>query len=152
MTRLIVILLILSLPLLEITALVLVGRRIGVGPTLLMVIASAVLGMAILRQKGLQAFTRLRQRTLPLDMPAERMLEAAVVLSAGLLLIVPGFVTDVLALVLLLPFVRKALSSHLARKFVVMHFGGPAEPYQERPAQPRTIDLDSSDFNRDEPR
>jgi UPF0716 protein FxsA len=152
MTKLTVALYLLALPFLEIAAFIVVGRRIGLGPTLLLVLVSAVTGMAILRQKGLQAFTRLRQREMPLDMPAERLLDAAILLLAGLLLIVPGFVTDIVALFLLIPVVRTFLSAHLASRFVVVNFGAPFEPRDSRPTQPRTIDLDSTDYNRDDPR
>lgn len=150
MTRLIIALFVLTLPLLEIAGFIVVGRWIGVWPTLLLVMASVVVGLAILRRQGMQTVSRLRQRRLPQDMPAERFLSAAMVLLAGLLLIVPGFVSDVVALVLLTPFVRSILARHLASRLVVVNFETGVDPAAGRPAAPRTIDLEKDDFSRED--
>ena len=149
MMKSIVALFVLSLPLLEIAGFVVVGRLIGLGPTLLLVIISAVAGMAILRRQGFQALTGLRRRSFSRELPAERFLDTAMVLLAGLLLIVPGFVTDVFALVLLLPFVRRMLAARLASRFVVVDLDAAARPDYPPPSTPRTIDLDADDFSRD---
>lgn len=150
MTRPLIALFVLLLPLLEIAGFVVVGGRIGLGPTLLLVVASAIIGLAILRRQGFQALTKLRQRNLPGDLPAERFFDTAMVLLAGLLLIVPGFVADVVAMVLLIPFVRKHLAGRLASRLVVVNFDSPVNPDPVRPSQPRTIDLDEGDFTRED--
>ncbi|MBD9374481.1 FxsA family protein [Rhizobium sp. ARZ01] len=152
MARLLITLFVLSLPLLEIAGFIVIGRRIGLGPTLVLVVVSAVIGLTILRRQGLQTLTRLRQRSLPQDLPAERFFDTAMVLFAGLLLIVPGFVTDAIALILLLPFVRKVLANRLASRLVVVNFNAADDPQPARPAQPRTIDLDEGDFTRNDRR
>lgn len=155
MTRSIIAILLLLLPLLEIAGFVFVGRHIGIGYTLLLVVASMVVGMIVLRRQGFKALTRLRQRDLPRDMPAERFFGTALVLLAGLLLIVPGFFTDVIGLFLLVPFCRRLIAGHLASRVVVVNVDGAAQPRDPgpdpQPAKPRTIDLDSDDYRRDEP-
>lgn len=154
MTRSIIAILLLCLPFLEIAGFVVVGRQIGVLPTLLLVVASIVLGMIILRRQGFQALAKLRQRSLPRDLPVERFFDTALVLLAGLLLIVPGFVSDLIALTLLLPFVRRFVAGQLAARVVVVNFaaaGAPSEPRDPGPASPRTIDLDSDDYTRKDP-
>ena len=148
MARSLIVLFVLFLPLLEIAGFVVVGKAIGLGPTLLLVVASAVIGLAILRRQGFDALTKLRQRNLPSDLPAERFFGTAMVLLAGLLLIVPGFVTDVIALLLLVPFIRKHLASLLARRVVFVNFNSAVDPRPTRPSQPRTIDLDDDDYTR----
>ncbi|MFD1329799.1 FxsA family protein [Mycoplana ramosa] len=148
MARPLIALFLLSLPLLEIAGFIVVGRRIGLGPTLLLVVASAMIGLALLRRQGFQALAKLRQRRLPQDLPAERFFDTAIVLLAGLLLIVPGFVTDVIALLLLVPFIRQHLASRLASRIVVVDLGAAADPHATRQSPPRTIDLDHGDFTR----
>ncbi|MDR6755895.1 UPF0716 protein FxsA [Mycoplana sp. BE70] len=150
MARSLIALFLLSLPLLEIAGFIVVGRRIGLGPTLLLVIASAVIGLAILRRQGFQALTKLRQRRLPQDLPAERFFDTAIVLLSGLLLIVPGFVTNLIALLLLVPAIRQRVASRLASRFVVVDFTAAADPHATRPSPPRTIDLDDGDFTRED--
>ncbi|HUH49709.1 MAG TPA: FxsA family protein [Mycoplana sp.] len=150
MVRSLIALFLLSLPLLEIAGFIVVGRRIGLGPTLLLVVASAMIGLALLRRQGFQALTKLRQRRLPQDLPAERFFDTAMVLLAGLLLIVPGFVTDMIALVLLVPFIRQRLASRIASRFVVVDFAATVDPHPTGPAPPRTIDLDDGDFTRED--
>ena len=150
MMKSLVALFVLSLPLLEIAGFVVIGRHIGLGPTLLLVVASAVAGVAILRRQGFRALAGLRQRPLAPDLPAERFLDTAMVLLAGLLLIVPGFVTDVIALVLLLPAVRRMLAGRLASRLVVVNFNATTAPHDPPPPTPRTIDLDTDDFTRDD--
>lgn len=150
MARSLIALFLLSLPLLEIAGFIVVGRRIGLGPTLLLVVASAMIGLAILRRQGFQALTKLRQRRLPQDLPAERFFDTAIVLLAGLLLIVPGFVTDLIALLLLVPPIRQRVASRLASRFVVVDFTAAADPHATKPSPPRTIDLDDGDFTRED--
>lgn len=152
MTRITIAILILLLPLIEIAGFVIVGRQIGLLATLLLVIASAVLGMAILRRQGFQALSKLRQQNLPRDLPAEKFFDTALVLLAGLLLLVPGFFTDLIAILLLVPFVRSVIARRLAARAVVVNFDASVDPRGPHPQQPRTIDLDMNDYNRDEPR
>ncbi len=152
MTRITVAILILLLPLIEIAGFVIVGRQIGLLGTLVLVIASAVLGMAILRRQGFQALSKLRQQNLPRDLPAEKFFHTALVLLAGLLLLVPGFFTDIIAILLLVPFVRSVIARRLAARAVVVNFDASVDPRGPHPQKPRTIDLDTNDYNRDEPR
>lgn len=151
MIRSITAILLLFLPLLEIAGFVFVGGRIGIAYTLLLVVCSVLVGMAILRRQGFQALTRLRQREMPRDMPAERFFDTALLLLAGLLLIVPGFVSDAVALLLLLPFVRRYLARRLASHVVVVNVDASMPPRDPGPSKPRTIDLDSDDYRRDGP-
>lgn len=99
----------LALPVIEIWLFVEVGRLVGALPEILLVIASAILGVILIRHQGFAVVHRLRvaaSRGEPLALP---MLESIALLVAGLLLIVPGFLTDLLAILLLLPPLRRAL-------------------------------------------
>jgi UPF0716 protein FxsA len=89
-------------PLAEIAAFVIVGRAIGLLPTLALVVASTAVGLALVRDTGAITLARLRQAESPDSVLAEggsRML-------AGLLLMVPGFLSDLAALALLIPGLR----------------------------------------------
>jgi UPF0716 protein FxsA len=108
----------LLLPILELAVLIQIGSRIGVGYTLLLLLAGAVAGSLVLRQVGAATIRRLTaasgQGPTPAAVPAPPVpgrpaAETALVVVAALLLIVPGFLSDAAALVLLLPPVRRAL-------------------------------------------
>lgn len=99
----------LLLPLVEIALFVVVGSRIGLWPTLAVVIGSGILGVGILQRMGGVGSSLSVVRGDLLSPLAERTLLAV----AALLLILPGFLTDTLGLVLLLPFVRRLIVAQL---------------------------------------
>lgn len=103
------------LPVLEIAALVATGRAIGVLPTVLVLIVVSVLGLWLIKREGLSSWRSLAEAAREGRMPTEEVANAAVVLAAGALLLLPGFLTDVVAVVLLLPFVRPAVARLVRR-------------------------------------
>lgn len=104
------------LPLAEIAGFILVGDALGLWPTLGLVVLAALAGGALLRLQGLATMRRAREALARDELPAEQLFADACVMAAGLLLILPGFVTDLAALPLLLPPVRHALRRALARR------------------------------------
>lgn len=94
-------LLFVALPLLEIAMFIAVGSKIGVGMTLLLILLSAMLGVAILRGQQSRALAMM-QGALRVS-PGSFLAQGAFRAVAGVLLIVPGFVTDIVALLLLVP-------------------------------------------------
>jgi UPF0716 protein FxsA len=90
-------------PVIEIWLLIKVGGAIGVFPTILLLILSGMLGMFVLRQQGLATLARFQRSVNEGTMPAQAMLESVVSLVGGLLLIIPGFFTDMLGLLCLFP-------------------------------------------------
>lgn len=102
-------LLFLLFPALEIYLYVLLGGQIGAWATLGVVIGAMVAGFAILRFQGFSMLLRARRALLEGKQPAGPIIEGVAVLIAGLLLIVPGMISDVLGLLLLIPPVRRAL-------------------------------------------
>ena len=121
--------LILLLPLLEIAGFVVIGGTIGLGLTLLWVLAAAVGGIMLIRQGGLNAVTKLQAAVAEGREPGHTMIDGAAIVIAGLLLVVPGFVSDFLALILLLPWTRDFLLRRAARHFETrIYRGGPAKP------------------------
>ena len=106
-----------ALPFLEIAGFVWIGGKLGVALTLLWVLAAMVGGLLLLRRTGLQAVGKLRQAVAEGKEPGSTMLDAACFAAAAMLLIIPGFVSDVLALVLLLPATRHWLLRRMAQHF-----------------------------------
>lgn len=103
------------LPLIEIYLLIQVGQVIGAFPTILLVIATSVLGAYLLRQQGLSALARLQNNLRQGQLAAEEMKEGVFILLGGILLMTPGFFTDFLGLLCLLPPTRKLLMKLLSR-------------------------------------
>ena len=112
-------LLFIVLPLAELWLLIKVGTLVGALPTVTLVVLTALVGLVLLRHQGLATLTRGRQRLEAGELPAEEMLEAMVLALSGVLLIAPGFVTDTLGLLGLLPPLRRWLVAALVPRMVV---------------------------------
>jgi len=106
----------LLLPLVEIGVFIEVGRRIGLWPTLGLTVATAIGGSLLLRQQGLSALLRAQRAVQRGDPPVAELLEGACVLVGGILLLLPGFVTDVAGVLLLVPPSRRLLLALLVRR------------------------------------
>ncbi|MEM0908221.1 MAG: FxsA family protein, partial [Pseudomonadota bacterium] len=105
----------LGFPIAEIAVFIMVGSAIGVLPTIALIILSAVLGLTLLRNRGLSALSRVRADLENDRVPADALAEAMSVAIAGILLIIPGFITDTIGLLLLLPGVRRGLGRKMSR-------------------------------------
>jgi len=103
-------------PILELAVLIQVGSAIGVLPTLLLVIGSAVLGSVLLRVAGVATAWRARERLARGEMPEQEMFEGLLIAVGGGLLLLPGFISDVLGLLCLLPLTRNLLVSRIQRR------------------------------------
>lgn len=105
--------LVIGVPLLEVWILLRVGRAIGGLPTIALLVAEAAIGAWLMRREGSRAWKALAETIGSGRMPADELTDAALVLVGGLLLMLPGFVTDIVGFVFLLPFTRP-----LARRLV----------------------------------
>ena len=105
----------LAVPLVEVAAFVQIGGWIGLWPTLLAIVGTALAGSLVIRRQGIEVATKARARLDQGQMPVEEGFTGLCLVVAGLLLIVPGFFTDAVGAVLLLPPVRHALYLRFAR-------------------------------------
>ena len=140
-------LLLIALPLIEIAGFAFVGSLIGVLPTVALVIATTILGAALLRIQGIGVVGRIRA-AMETGAPVDRELVHGLMIAiAGLLLVIPGFFTDIFGLALFIPPLRELVWRFLKSRIVVV---GPTGHGSAgfRPRGPRTIDLDSDDFSR----
>jgi UPF0716 protein FxsA len=103
-----------TVPIVEVWLIVSVGRSIGALPTIAILFAEAVLGAWLMRREGAKAWRALNSAYNSGRMPTGELADAALVLVGGVLLILPGFFTDVLGLICLLPFTRPLARALLA--------------------------------------
>ena len=106
-------LLFLLLPIAEIATFIVVGDWIGVGPTIGLVILSVILGSVLIRWQGLSVLKRAQEAAERGESPVGAVFEGFCVVVAGLLLIIPGFLTDIVGLLLFVRPVRNALGRWL---------------------------------------
>jgi UPF0716 protein FxsA len=102
----VVALLLLVVPIIEIAVIIAVGRAIGGWPTLALLVVESAFGAWLVRREGSRAWTALSGALIAGRMPAGELADAALVLVGGTLLLTPGFVTDVLGLIFVIPLTR----------------------------------------------
>ena len=118
-----VFLLFVVMPIIEIWVLIEVGSRVGVFNTVLLVILTAVIGTMMLRAQGLAILNRVRSQMASNQLPAREMLEGVFLVFGGALLLTPGFVTDTVGFLCLIPATRAMMASALSSRFSVRASG-----------------------------
>ena len=133
----------LIIPLIEIALFIAIGQAIGLWPTLLGIVVIALIGSAIIRHQGLALLGEIRATMGQGRLPTRALADAMLVSIAGVLMVTPGYFTDFLGLLLLVPPIRQAIYAFLLRR--VVFIGTPGAP--PRPASgPHTIDLGEDHF------
>ncbi|GAB7078514.1 FxsA family protein [Megalodesulfovibrio paquesii] len=133
-------------PALELYLLIKIGSAIGVLPTVAIVIGTGVAGAWLARREGAGVVMRIRQQMQQGIMPAGELLDGACILAAGVLLITPGFLSDLLGIALLAPPTRALLLGLVLRWYqravergqIRVFRGGPGG----RPTEPPPYDID----------
>lgn len=105
-----------GLPLLDLASLIFVGRSIGGWPTLALVVLSAAAGVLLIRAQSFAILTQARQALNAGRFPARQVFDGACALIGGALLVLPGFVSDILGMILLLPPCRTLLLAIISRR------------------------------------
>jgi UPF0716 protein FxsA len=105
------------IPVAEIYVLVSVGGAIGVLPTVALVLLTALAGAHLARLQGLAVMMRIRENLAQGFMPAEELLDGLLIFLAGMTLLTPGFLTDIMGLLILLPATRNIFKRWLRKKF-----------------------------------
>ena len=146
MLRLALVSLFIAVPIAELAILIEVGQAIGVWWTFLLLVADAVLGSMLARSQGRATWRRFNEALQAGRAPAREVVDGALVLFGGALLLTPGFLSDVLGLLLLLPpsraVVRRILVRRLQHRMVVSMRGSgmPRGRPGARPGQPYDIE------------
>ena len=122
-----------GVPLAELYVLWQVGDALGILPTLGLLLLDSVLGGVLMRSQGRAAWRRFNAALSERRPPAREVLDGVLVIFGGALLLTPGFLTDAVGLLLLLPptraLVRRALSRAAGRRLLVATIAGPRRPW-----------------------
>lgn len=97
----------------EIALFITLGNQVGVLPTLFIIVATGALGIFLARKEGFQAVRNLQASLQARQAPGPAVLDAMCVFIGGILLILPGFLTDIMGLVFILPFTRKFVQAYM---------------------------------------
>lgn len=137
-------------PLIEIASFIIVGRAIGVLPTLALIVLSAVAGVALLRFQGAGILRRLQSEARQGLDPGRELVHAALLVVAAFFLIVPGFFGDIIGILLFIPYVRD-FAWRLIKPRIVVRSAGFADA-GFRPGKPtgeNVVDLGDDEYRRE---
>jgi UPF0716 protein FxsA len=157
------VLLFIVVPIVELFVIIQVGQAIGVLPTIALLIADSVLGSVLMRSQGRAAWRRFNAALTEGRIPHREVLDGALVIFGGALLLTPGFISDVLGIILLLPptraLVRGLVARRLLPRLVVSRFGAPGSgvppggrPGRGGPRRPGDGDVEGTATEVDPPR
>lgn len=144
-----------TVPIVEIAVFIEVGGRIGLWSTIGIVVLTAILGTALLRQQGLSVLFRIQENIEAQRVPIQELFDGLCLVVAGALLLTPGFVTDAIGFMLFVPPFRRYLAGVIAVRFlsradVQYHTTSRASP--QRPDGGTVIDGDFEDITPANPR
>lgn len=115
--RSILLALFLVVPVVEIALFVFVGGRIGLGPTLAIVVLTAVIGSWLVAHQGSRTWLEFQTQLARGELPAAPLAHGAMILVAGALLLTPGFLTDLVGFALLVPAVRETIRVRVVSRY-----------------------------------
>lgn len=129
----------LAIPVIELFLLIEVGGIIGIFPTILLVMLTAIVGANLVRQQGFTTWQRLQSNLAQGIMPAYELIEGLLLLLGGLLLLTPGFFTDMLGFACLVPSLRKSMARYIMEHHLFTVVSG--DPFQATPkTEPSAIE------------
>jgi UPF0716 protein FxsA len=130
-------------PIAELFVIIQVGQAIGIWWTIGLLIADSILGSMLMRSQGRAAWRRFNDAARAGRVPAREVLDGVLVIFGGALLLTPGFLTDILGLVLLLPPTRALVRAVLVRRFAHRMVVAAARPRRDFDVDGRAVDLDA---------
>jgi UPF0716 protein FxsA len=133
-------------PLIEIGLFITVGGQIGLWPTLAIVVFTAVLGTWMLREQGLRELSRLRSSIEQMRDPTDSLANGAMILFAGALLLTPGFFTDTIGFLLLIPAFRVAVMRYVRTRVNVQSFSAGPQTNAQSPYSASQSDIIDGEY------
>jgi UPF0716 protein FxsA len=134
-------------PIVELYVIIQIGSAIGVWPTIALLLADAVLGSLLLRHQGRGAWQRFNAALAERRFPGREVADGLLIAVGGTLLLTPGFVTDVLGAIFLIPatraIVRRLLRGYMGKRFAVVGISSMSGPANHGPAN-RSYDYDAT--------
>lgn len=121
------------IPIIEIALFIQVGGIIGLWPTLGIVLLTAIAGTSLMRSQGAHAWLEVQRSFAEMRDPSRPLAHGVMILIAGMLLLTPGFFTDTLGVLLLIPGVRNVVMRQIAKRVHVTRVGGERPKETHRP-------------------
>ncbi len=145
-----------AVPILELYVIIEVGGLIGVLPTLALLLAMSLLGAALLRHQGRGAWRRFNGAIAERRFPGREVADGVMITIGGALLLTPGFITDAVGLLLLLPptraIARRLLRAYAGRRLVVVGVGSArAAGRGDSAGRPYDFDATAEEIEEDDP-
>lgn len=144
-------------PIAELYVIIQVGQAIGIWPTLALLFADAILGSLLLRHQGRGAWRRFNEALAQGRFPGREVVDGLLIVIGGTLLLAPGFITDIVGLLFLIPPTR-AIVRAILKRFTIGRFtvvgmggGGPFGPGRAGPGGPGGGQRPSRDYDYDVP-
>ena len=103
-------------PLIELSILIQLGQKIGIGATLAIVILTGMMGAYLAREQGFITLSKIRHHLRNGQLPADPILDGVLILCSGLLLVTPGLITDIIGFLILIPSTRKFFNAYIKHK------------------------------------
>jgi len=135
-------LLFIVIPIIEIALLMQIGAWIGLWPTIAIVIVTAWLGAKNVKQQGLSTLNSLQTKVAQGQAPSEEIISGLMLLIAGVLLVTPGFTTDIFGLLLLIPAFRKSIANLFKKFMPVQAVSGASFQHQTNYRQEESVNED----------
>jgi len=141
-------------PIVELYVIIQIGSLIGVLPTIALLLADALLGSLLLRHQGRGAWRRFNAALAERRFPGREVADGLLIAIGGTLLLTPGFVTDIVGLILLIPptraIVRRLMRGYVSRRFLII--GAPSPGDQARAGRSYDFDATAEEIDTDDPR
>jgi len=131
-----------AVPVIEIAVFIEVGGIIGLWQTIAVVVLTAIIGSALLRQQGISILFRIQENLQANKLPVRELFDGVCLVLAGAFLLTPGFVTDSVGFALFIPPIRQAIAGWIGQKIIAradvrFHAGPQADPHTEHQWPPR---------------
>jgi UPF0716 protein FxsA len=133
-------LLFILVPIIEIWLMIDIGSVIGAGWTVLAIISTAIIGASLVRYQGIGIYSRLNQTVQRGEIPAMEMIEGLTLLISGALLLTPGFITDALGFLILIPPLRRWFALNMLKRFFIVP-GAPGKSGQGPDEHDKSIEV-----------
>ena len=139
-----------ALPVLEISLMIHVGQVLGTWNTVALIILSAVVGASLVRSQGVAKLIMVREKVARGELPGLEIVESVMLALAGVLLVLPGFITDLIGVLFITPFTRKPIAQYIFSRMKVnivssQSFNQSNNPFGQSPFGHSPFDKDSQD-------
>ncbi|MGE4261095.1 FxsA family protein [Shewanella sp.] len=154
MPFLILLVAVIFLPMMELSVLMQVGDVIGTFNTVALVILTAVVGISLVKSQGLNTLMAVQRKLAQGEAPGQEIVEGMLLALAGILLVIPGFVTDFVGVIFLTPFCRAVIAKFLYKRMqlrVVMAPKHRRPPFGEPPRQDKDSVIDGEYEHKSDP-